>query len=498
METNLVEMKKITKHFGGVKALTDVDLDIKRGEIVCLLGENGAGKSTLMKVLTGVYPDFGGEFTMEGEVKHYKGTHDASHDGIKMIFQELNLCPNLTVAENIYLGSEPKTRAGFINHSLMIKESGKFITQLGLNIDPKQTLGHLPIATQQMVEIIKALISEPKILIMDEPTSSLSRNEIEQLFVIMRKLKENGIAIVFISHKLEEVMEITDRVVVLRDGMNIKSIDTVDANNDMLISLMVGRELSSLYTYRNTPPGKEVLFEAKGISGPPMIKNASFTLYKGEILGFAGLVGAGRTELMKLIYGAVKKDSGEFYLNGKKLDIKQPADAVKAGIAYVPENRKEEAVILDMSIKNNLTMSIHDKVKRLGLFLDKGLEKKITSGYIDQLSIKTPSMFQAIKNLSGGNQQKVVLGKSLAIEPIILILDEPTRGIDVGAKAEVHRIITELADKGLSIILISSELPEVIGSSDRILVMHEGFITGEFNRDEFDQEKIMRAAVKVC
>mgnify|MGYP000501209666 CR=1 FL=1 len=498
METNLVEMKKITKHFGGVKALTDVDLDIKRGEIVCLLGENGAGKSTLMKVLTGVYPEYGGEFTMEGSVKHYKGTHDAGHDGIKMIFQELNLCPNLTVAENIYLGSEPKTKAGFINHKLMIKESGKFINQLGLDIDPRHTLSNLPIATQQMVEIIKALISNPKILIMDEPTSSLSSKEIEQLFVIMRKLKENGISIVFISHKLEEVMEITDRVVVLRDGTNIKSIDTKDANHDLLISLMVGRELSSLYTHRTTPPGTEVLFEVKGVSGPPMIKDASFKLHKGEILGFAGLVGAGRTELMKLIYGGVKKNSGEFYMNGKRLDIKQPADAVKAGIAYVPENRKEEAVILEMSIKNNLTMSIHDKVKRLGIFLDKGQEKTITSGYIDQLSIKTPSMFQAIKNLSGGNQQKVVLGKSLAIEPNILILDEPTRGIDVGAKAEVHRIITELADEGLSIILISSELPEVMGSSDRILVMHEGSITGEFNRDEFDQEEIMRAAVKVC
>ncbi len=494
-KVRLLEMQGITKDFPGVRALSGVSFEVNAGEIVCLLGENGAGKSTLMKILTGVYPEYEGNILLEGETVAFRNTHEAGLRGISMIFQELNLCPNLSAAENLLMGREIHGSFGLLDHRAMRRAAREYFEKLDIDIDPTARVADLSVAKQQMVEIAKAISRDLKILIMDEPTSALTDKEIQQLFTIMRELKSRGIAIVFISHKLDEVLQISDRITVLRDGKNAGEMDAHNAAKDKLISLMVGRELGHLFASRKGEPSDEVVMEVRGLCGPPNLRDISFSLHKSEILGLAGLIGAGRTELARLLIGAERPTAGDILIGGRRVENRNPAQAVKRGLAYVPEDRKSSALILDMSVRENLTLSVHKKICRLAGLVDFRLDRAITDKYVSKLGIKISSREQPVKNLSGGNQQKLVIGKSLAVEPNVLILDEPTRGIDVGAKSEVHRIIAELADAGMAILMISSELQEILGVADRILVMHEGRLTADFPRNKADQETIMKAAI---
>ena len=395
----------------------------------------------------------------------------------------------------MFLGNEKKRHGLFVDYGKQKDMAVDLFSTFKVDIDPDVPVGQLGVAQQQLVEIAKSLTFKPCLLIMDEPTASLSEKEIQTLFALMRDLKSKGISIVFISHKLEEVLEITDRIVVLRDGKNAGEVSTSEASKGTLISMMVGRVLENLYTERREPPGREVVFEVRNINGPPNSQDVSFALHRGEILGFAGLVGAGRTELAKLLIGAEKRNSGMIKIKGREVRIDSPVDAVKNGIAYLPEDRKTLGLNLGMTTRENITMGIHGRVTTLWSFISSVKEEQVSDRYIEELQIKVESREQKVENLSGGNQQKVVIGKWLATEPEVLILDEPTRGIDVGAKAEVHRIISELADNGAGILLISSEMPEILHLSDRIIVMHEGKVTAELDREEATQESIMHAAV---
>jgi ABC-type sugar transport system ATPase subunit len=459
------------------------------------LGENGAGKSTLMKILTGVYKPDGGSIAYKGRELYLNSPRDAYERGINIIFQEFNLCPNLSAMENVFLGNENRGPQGFFSYRETRKRAAAFFERLKIDIDPTVPVEKLGVAQQQMIEIAKALAFETKVLIMDEPTSALADKEIENLFSIMKDLKSREVSVVFISHKLEEVLEITDRITVLRDGRNSGEIVTREATKSSLISMMVGRDLVQLFSDRKKRPSEDIVFECRDISGPPHHKNCSFKVKKGEIVGLAGLIGAGRTELAKLIIGAVKKNTGEIFLEEKRENINTPEDAVKANIAYLPEDRKNLALVLPMTTRENITLSIHPKLLSIFRLIKGKKEHDIVEKYIADLNIKVFSCEQIVETLSGGNQQKVVIAKSLAILPRFLILDEPTRGIDVGAKAEVHRIISELADKGVSILVISSELPEIIHLSDRILVMCQGRINAEYRRGEANPEQIMKAAI---
>jgi ABC-type sugar transport system ATPase subunit len=496
MKEYFIQMKSISKDFPGVKALENVSLNIESGEILGLLGENGAGKSTLMKILTGVYQSDKGEIIINGEKSKLHDTRDAHAKGISIIFQEFNLCPNLTIVENLFLGNEILNPAGFVDFKKQNEKAESFFKKINIELNLKSVVKDIGVAQQQMTEIVKALLFDVKLLVMDEPTSSLTDKEITILFKIMKELKSQGISIIFISHKLDEVLEITDRIVVLRDGHNAGETTTDETNKDKLIQMMVGRELNHFYTKRKKAiKKKDVVLEIKQFSGPPYIKDISFKLMRGEILGFAGLVGAGRTELAQLIIGNEKKTNGSLYLNGKELKISSPVDAVNNRIGYLSEDRKRLALILSMNVRENITMSIHKKIQNLLSFISSSKENKVCDRYLEDLSIKVSSREQIVNNLSGGNQQKVVISKWLATHPEVLILDEPTRGIDVGAKSEVHRIISELADNGMSIILISSELVEILGISDRILVMYNGEIKADINREDASQETIMKYAV---
>ncbi|HVX86797.1 MAG TPA: sugar ABC transporter ATP-binding protein [Phycisphaerae bacterium] len=491
----LLEMRGITKSFGGVHALRGVDFAVYPGEIVCLLGENGAGKSTLMKILAGVHVVYDGEMFFDGKAVRFRSTQEAAELGIGIVYQEFNLCPNLSVAENLFLGHEIHNAVGLMDYPEMRRRARETFAALGVKIDPSALVQHLTVAPQQMIEIAKALGHNTRLLIMDEPTAPLAGAEIEHLFRIMGELKARGVAIVFISHKLNEVLRVTDRVVVLKDGENSGEIATKDATEDVLVSMMVGRELDRMYSRRKGSPGEEVVLEVRGLTGPPRIEDVSFQVRKGEIVGLAGLQGAGRTELAQLIIGYRRKVSGEVRLHGRRVNIRHPADAVRHHIGYVSEDRKKLGLILNMTVRENSTMAIHRRIlNALGL-ISRAKEREVTDTYIRSLKTKVSSREQAVRNLSGGNQQKVAIAKWLAIKPDVLILDEPTRGIDVGAKAEVHRIIADLADAGVSVIMISSELPEVLHVADRILVMHEGRLTGEFSREEANEEVLMKAAV---
>ncbi len=491
----VVEMRGISKAFPGVQALDNVDLTVDKGEILCVLGENGAGKSTLMKILAGAYSADSGEVLLNGEIQDFKTTQDAYDAGISTVYQELNLCSNLTAMENIFLGRERRGTGGLISYRKTYEETDQLFRDLGVEVNPRSYIQDLGVANQQMVEIAKALSFDAQVIIMDEPTSSLTEREIETLFGLMRRLKENGVSMIFISHKLGEVFEIADRVVVLRDGQFIGERPTTETTENELIDMMVGRELGELFSERTTEPSDEAVLEVRGLSGPPKLEDISFTLRKGEILGLSGLVGAGRTELAMLLMGAEKKTAGQILLHDKEVDIRKPADAVSRGIGYVSEDRKQLALILEMTVRENLTMAVHNKVTNRYGFFDARKERVIARQYIDRLRIKVSSQENIVESLSGGNQQKVVISKWLATEPEVLILDEPTRGIDVGAKAEVHKIITDLADRGVSIILISSEMQEVLALSDRILVIHEGRLKATLGREEASQEKIMSAAL---
>ena len=495
MSGPLLEMRGIGKSFPGVRALRGVDLALGAGEIVCLLGENGAGKSTLMKVLTGVYPAYEGSILLDGAEVRFRNPRDAFDRGISIVFQEFNLCPNLTAAENLFLGRELRAAPGWVDRARMRAQARETFRNLGAEIDPDAPVSELGVAQQQMIEVAKALAPSTRLLVMDEPTSALAGPEVENLFRLMRELRGRGITIVFISHKLDEVMAITDRVVCLKDGENAGEIATAQASEEKLVAMMVGRELDNLYGRRAGRAGEEVVLEARGLCGPPRIRDASFRLRRGEIVGLAGLVGAGRTELARLLMGSPRRTAGEILVEGRPADIRHPADAVGLGIAYASEDRKQLGLVLPMTVRENATMCVHGRVSnRLGM-IRAADERELTDRYIRELQIKVSDREQVVRQLSGGNQQKVVLAKWLAIRPKVLILDEPTRGIDVGAKAEVHRIVGELADAGVAVLLISSELPEILHLCDRVLVMHEGRLTGDFPRDQATEETVMRAAV---
>lgn len=493
----LLEAKKITKRFPGVLAVDNVDFEVYENEIVSLVGENGAGKSTLIKVLTGTLKPDSGEIYVNGEKVSYHSPLDAFKRGISVIHQELNLCENLTVSENIFLAHElvrgkKKALYSLVDERTMRRKAQELLDMIGARFSPNTYVSDLTTAQRQMVEICKALVKEPKVIFMDEPTSSLTVEETKRLFEIIKRLKERGISIVFVSHKLEEVKEISDRVVVMRDGKRVGELRKEEIDVDTIIRLMVGRDVEYFPHGIETTPG-EVVLEVKNLSWKNRVKNVSFQLRKGEVLGFAGLVGAGRTETMLLVFGVNQKDSGEIYVRGKKVEINTPMDAIRLGIGLIPEDRKLQGLVLKMTVKDNVVLPSLKRLSKKGFILNEGEEEKVSEEYVRKLSIKTPSVYQIVENLSGGNQQKVVLAKWLALNADILIFDEPTRGIDVATKAEIHRMIRELAAQGKSIIMISSELPEILNLSDRIVVMWEGEITAVLDNRErkVTQEEIM-------
>jgi ribose transport system ATP-binding protein len=483
-------LKGITKSFYNVKVLDNVSLTIKKGEVHAIIGENGAGKSTLMKILSGVYSKDAGDIIIDGRNVNILSPRDAQKFGIATIFQEIDLIRDMTVAENIFLGREFK-KGLLIDYDKMYEKTKEIFEQIGFNIKPNEVVKNLGIAEQQIVEIAKALSLNAQILIMDEPTAVLTDREIEKLFSLMRALRNNGVTILYISHRLKEIIDICDRVTVLRDGKYIATNDIKNVNERELIKLMVGRELSELYPEHELKNDDELLC-IKNLSNN-YDKNISFKLYRGQVLGIAGLVGAGRTELAETLFGVREKIDGEIYINGKLVDIKSPEDALKAGICLIPEDRKYFGLVLDMSIKNNISLSSLNIFTRLNLINEKK-ECLVTSDITEKLKIKMTNKNESVKYLSGGNQQKVVLGKWILKDPEIYIMDEPTRGIDVGAKREIYYLINELSKLGKAIIIISSELQELLGLCDQILVMHQGRIMGMFNKNEATEENIMLCA----
>jgi ribose transport system ATP-binding protein len=487
-------MENISKSFPGVKALDHVNLELYTGKVLALLGENGAGKSTLMKILSGVYTKDSGDIYFEGNKIDIHSPKHAQSLGIAIIHQELNLLPYLSIAENIFIGREfTKNMTGRIDWKKLYRESKKYLEQLGVTIDPRTLVKNLSVGEQQMVEIAKALSLDAKIIIMDEPTDALTNKETEKLFKVIRTLKQNGKAIVYISHRLKEIFEICDDVTVMRDGKYIGSANVKNIDQEKLIEMMVGRKLEDKFPRKILKPGKEMI-RVEHLSKKGVLKDVNLSVRSGEVVGLSGLMGAGRTELAKAIFGALKIDSGDIYLEGEKVKINNPKDAVSLGIAYVSEDRKMEGLILKLSVRHNMTLSALGQFSTAGQ-INANKESRQVEEYIKKLAIKTPSSLQRVKNLSGGNQQKVVLSKWMMINPKVLILDEPTRGVDVGAKVEIYELINKLKESGVAIIMISSEMPEVMGISDRIVVMHEGKITGEFTHDEVSQEKIMQSAV---
>ncbi|PAB59519.1 xylose ABC transporter ATP-binding protein [Anaeromicrobium sediminis] len=498
MSKNILEMRNITKEFPGVKALDKVNFQVEKGEVHALCGENGAGKSTLMKILSGVYPygTYTGDIVLKGEVQKFSNIADSEKKKIAIVYQELALVPQMTVAENIYLSNEPMIHKGLtIDDEKLNYMAKELLDKLGLDIPTNTLVRDLGVGVQQLVEIAKALSKDVEILILDEPTAALTDSEVEAFFRIIKDLQKKGITFIIITHKLEEIFEIANTVTVIRDGLTISSDPIEDLDEDKIIKLMVGRELDDRYP-KEVHQGEEVIMEVKDFSvydvmnNKELVKNVSFQVRKGEILGVAGLMGAGRTELVMGLFGAYGKNtSGTISIDGKEVNINSPKDAIKNGLALVTEDRKGNGLVLGQSVMVNTTLASLKKVLSGGV-LDENKEIFHSNKYVDDLLIKTPSIEQLVKNLSGGNQQKVVIGKWLMTDPKILILDEPTRGIDVGAKYEIYNLMNKLAKKGVAVVMISSELPEIIGMSDRILVMHEGSIKGELPRGA-SQEEIM-------
>ncbi|MEW9081794.1 sugar ABC transporter ATP-binding protein [Caldanaerobacter subterraneus] len=485
----LIRMENISKEFPGVKALKNVNFEIKKGEVHALVGENGAGKSTLIKILSGVYSKDSGKIYFDGREVEINSPKEAQQLGISVIHQELNLCLHLTVAQNIFLGRE-FVKNGVIDEKKQNEEAKKILEKLNVNIDPAEYVKNLSVSQQQMVEIAKAISMEAKVIIMDEPTSAISEKETEELFKVIGELKKQGKSIIYISHRLEELNRIVDRVTVLRDGEHIITANLRDLTIDDIIRYMVGRKLEEKYPRVYVNRGKKIL-EVRGLSQGTRLKDISFDLYEGEILGFAGLVGAGRTEVARAIFGADKFDKGEILINGKKVEINSPIDAIKNGLAYVPEDRKLTGLALNLSVLANITLATMDNVVNMLGVINSVKERKIGEKIIRDLKIKTPSLFQRVQNLSGGNQQKVIVGRWLLREPQIYIFDEPTRGIDVGAKIEIYNILNNLKQEGKGIIVISSELSEIMGITDRVVVMCEGRITAILETSKTTQEEIM-------
>lgn len=493
MDKTLLLMKGVYKSFPGVKALQDVDFELRAGEVHALLGENGAGKSTLMKILAGVYTIDKGQIFINGKEVRINSVRDAINNRISMIHQELVLVPHITIAENIYLGQELKNKFGMVDKNLMYKEAQKLMDEFQMEVSSDTLISRLTVAQQQMIEIIKAVSFNSKIIVMDEPTSSLSDVEVQFLFDTIAYLKSQGVGIVYITHRMSELFAISDRVTVLRDGLYIGTSNTSETDVDTQIAMMVGRELTRYYIRDFSETKGESVLRVENLTKKGEITDASFELFKGEILGFAGLLGAQRSELMQCIFGLVQFDSGDIYVNNEKKVISNPNDAIKDGIVYVTENRKEEGLFLDKPVKYNVTLNVLERFIKL-FKSNNAAENEIVDSYIAKLSIRTPSSAQMVRALSGGNQQKTLISKWLATNPKILILDEPTRGVDVGAKAEIYAIMNQLVKEGVSIIMISSELPEVINMSDRIAVMYNGTVQKILDKEQFDQETIMQYA----
>lgn len=504
MQEYILEMNNITKEFSGVKALDNVNLKVKKGEIHALCGENGAGKSTLMNVLSAVYPygTYSGQILYNGKELQMKTIKDSEDAGIAIIHQELALVKELSVSENMFLGDKPN-KHGIVNFDEMYDRTQKLLKSLELDINPYTLVKNLGVGQQQLVEIAKALSKKANLIIFDEPTAALTENEVAILTKIIKNLKKNGVTCIYISHKLNEVMDIADSVTILRDGKTIATKDINDVTEGDVIKMMVGREMKDLFPKEEHQVG-DVIFEARNItayseanSKRKVVDNVSFKLRKGEILGIAGLIGAGRTELVSSIFGTYEgKHNGDVFLNDKKLNIHGSSDSIKAGITMVPEDRKKNGIIGNMSVKNNISLSNLPNYKCKFNSLNENQEVTDVEKYIKELRIKTPNIGSYVKNLSGGNQQKVVLAKNLLIQPQILILDEPTRGIDIGAKNEIYKLMYKLVKNGISIIMVSSELPEILGMSDRVLVMSEGIVTGEFENKGLTQEKIMECEIR--
>ena len=489
----ILEMKNIYKEFPGVVALNKVNFKVKRGTIHALVGENGAGKSTLMKILAGLYTADKGEIFFKGEKVNIKDSRTALKLGISMIHQELNPVPNMTVAENIFLGREPETKfKGFVNFNELYRNTKSILKEEKVNFNPKTKLSNLSVSSIQILEIIRAITYDSSLIIMDEPTSALTESEVENLYKKVKKLKNEGVTIIFITHKLDEIFKIVDEVTILRDGKFIETNSIGKLNMRKIISMMVGRKLDTLFPRIEKSIGDPIL-EVKGLKTKGVFNNINFKVRKGEILGISGLMGSGRTELARAIFGLDPIDKGEIVIDGRVLKINTPRDAIREGIVMVTEDRKNFGVVLCRSILENISLPNIDQLSGK-IFLNKKKEYKEVNNISKSFSIKAPNLYTALDSLSGGNQQKVVVAKWILSNPRILILDEPTRGIDVGAKYEIHKIIGELAKKGLAIIMISSELPEILGMSDRILVMHRGEIRGELLRKEANQEKIMAFA----
>ena len=494
MAAQILKMTDISKSFPGVKALKKVSLDLDEGEIHALMGENGAGKSTLMKILTGIFNRDEGEITYMGEPIHLKNTREAQGKGICIIHQELNMMTHLTVAQNIFIGRE-KTNGIFLDEKSINVDAKNLLIKLGIDIDPKELVGNLTVGRQQMVEIAKAISFESKVLVLDEPTAALSDTEIAALFRVMRDLRSQGVGMIYISHRLDEIKQITDRVSVMRDGEYVGTLITKDCTDDEIVKMMVGRTIFEEPKMKsNCPPDAPIVLEVEGMNAGRMVQNVSFNLKKGEILCFAGLMGAGRTETARALFGADPKTSGKITVNGKEVNIQKPQDAVNAGIGYLSEDRKRYGLALGLDVAENSVMANYDAFSG-ALFIKQKEINKVAQKYVEKLDTKTPSITQLVRNLSGGNQQKVVVAKWLIRDTQILIFDEPTRGIDVGAKSEIYKLIYELAEEGKSIIVISSELPEVMRLGDRIVVMCEGHITGEVPAGA-TQEEIMSLAHK--
>jgi len=488
----IVEIIHTSKQFGSIQALSDAQLMLYPGEVHALLGENGAGKSTLVKILGGIHRPDTGEVKIAGEAVELHSPAQAQHLGIAVIHQEPTLFPDLNVAENIFMGRHPRDRFGRIIWKQVYGDVERLLASLDVQFSVYTPAKGLSVADQQLVEIAKALSLNARVLVMDEPTAALSAREVEKLFVITRQLRQRGVAILFVSHRLEEVFELADRVTIMRDGAHVITAPTSQFTSEDIIRYMVGRELTALFPKSDAEIG-EVLLDVQHLTRKGVFEDISFQLRRGEILGFSGLVGAGRTEVARVLFGIDKADAGEIRINNTPVHISSPTKAMQHGIAYVPEDRRQQGLVMDFSITNNMTLPILQRFSRLGI-MNRQREHTTAVDYSQQLQVHSAGINQLVKALSGGNQQKVVLAKWLITKPSILILDEPTRGVDIGAKAEVHRIVSELASKGLAIILISSELPEVLAMSDRVLVMHEGHVTGLFNRAEADQEKVMFAA----
>ena len=489
MSENIIEFVNVSKRFGGVQALDDVTFSVQRGEIHALVGENGAGKSTLIGLCGGVNAKDEGQIIFKDEEIQKVSPQYSKELGISIVYQEFPLCNHLSVAENIFLGPTPQTRLGMMDRSTMRRRARELFESLGVNIDPSVAVGTLSIGEQQIVEISKALSHDADLIIMDEPTSALTQSETEHLFGIITRLKRRGITVIYVSHRLREVFEISDRITVLRDGKFVGTVDVGDTSMDQVVQMMVGRQISALFP-KQTAEIRDVILQGEHLSQRGAFEDVSFEVHQGEILGLAGLQGSGNQSLLRAIFGIHGLDAGNLFLAGKKLSVSSPDEAICLGIAYVPADRRSEGTVLNLSVSDNIGLLSLNKISRFGYVARRKLQSIVQQG-IQRLNIKTPSARQSVQNLSGGNQQKVVLAKWLSIKPKVLLLDDPTRGIDVGSKAEIHQLLNKLTQEGHGVLLISSELPELLAMSDRLLVMYKGRVVEEMTREEATEERVM-------